>query len=177
MGDLTLTTFDWVPKSPRGYARDLRVRWALEEAGLPYRVESVPVRDRNADYATYANRQTLSLEDQADFLYCIRGLIDEDSMLNNDERFVDFLKLVSKSDGKVRALEMCAGPCNGIAVGFRQNKPDPKMAANIAQALLKVPLTKDERTISNAQRPLNFSFAQFTGPSSSVRGRRPVPPG
>jgi glutathione S-transferase len=46
MADLILTTFDWVPEMPRGYVRDLRVRWALEEAGLPYRVESVPFRDR-----------------------------------------------------------------------------------------------------------------------------------
>jgi glutathione S-transferase len=48
MVDLILTTFDWVPEMPRGYVRDLRVRWALEEAGLPYRVESVPFRDRTA---------------------------------------------------------------------------------------------------------------------------------
>jgi glutathione S-transferase len=45
MGELVLTTFDWVPESPRGYVRDLRVRWALEEAGLPYRVESIPFGD------------------------------------------------------------------------------------------------------------------------------------
>ncbi len=50
MDDLTLTTFDWVPELPRGHVRDLRVRWALEEAGLPYRVASVPFRDRNADH-------------------------------------------------------------------------------------------------------------------------------
>lgn len=43
---LVLTTFDWVPPPPRGLVRDLRVRWALEEAGLPYRVESTPFRDR-----------------------------------------------------------------------------------------------------------------------------------
>ncbi|MDD7970831.1 glutathione S-transferase family protein [Roseinatronobacter alkalisoli] len=42
MPELTLTTLAWVPKLPRGYVRDLRVRWALEEAGLPYRVQSVP---------------------------------------------------------------------------------------------------------------------------------------
>lgn len=46
MGDLILTTYDWVPEPPRGYVRDLRVRWALEEAALPYRVESTPFRDR-----------------------------------------------------------------------------------------------------------------------------------
>jgi glutathione S-transferase len=50
MSDLTLYTYDWVPEPPRGYVRDLRVRWALEEAGLSYRVQGVPFRDRNADH-------------------------------------------------------------------------------------------------------------------------------
>ncbi len=50
MTDITLTTFDWVPKMPRGYVRDLRVRWALEEAGLPYKVNSVPFRDRDKQH-------------------------------------------------------------------------------------------------------------------------------
>jgi glutathione S-transferase len=53
MGNLTLTTFDWVPEKPRGYVRDLRVRWALEEAGLSYRVESVPFRERSAEHFTH----------------------------------------------------------------------------------------------------------------------------
>jgi glutathione S-transferase len=50
MADLTLTTFDWVPEMPRGFVRDLRVRWALEEAGLPYGVRSVPFKDRKAEH-------------------------------------------------------------------------------------------------------------------------------
>ena len=50
MADLILTTFDWVPEMPRGYVRDLRVRWALEEAGLPYRVASVPFGARKAEH-------------------------------------------------------------------------------------------------------------------------------
>jgi glutathione S-transferase len=57
MADLTLTTYDWVPDLPRGHVRDIRVRWALgagrwalEEAGLPYRVESTPFRDRQANH-------------------------------------------------------------------------------------------------------------------------------
>jgi len=54
MGDLVLTTFDWVPETPRGYVRDIRVRWALEEAGLPYRVESVPFKGR--DTAHFAHQ-------------------------------------------------------------------------------------------------------------------------
>lgn len=50
MSELILTTFDWVPEMPRGYVRDLRVRWALEEAGLAYRVDSVPFGDRTAEH-------------------------------------------------------------------------------------------------------------------------------
>jgi glutathione S-transferase len=50
MDELILTTFDWVPKSPRGFVRDIRVRWALEEAGLPYRVEGVPFRGRDGEH-------------------------------------------------------------------------------------------------------------------------------
>lgn len=50
MTELTLTTFDWVPEFPRGYVRDIRVRWALEEAGLPYRVHSVPFGERDAGH-------------------------------------------------------------------------------------------------------------------------------
>ena len=46
MAELILTTFDWVPVPPRGFVRDIRIRWALEEGGLAYRVESVPFRDR-----------------------------------------------------------------------------------------------------------------------------------
>lgn len=38
---ITVYTFGWVPPFARGLVRDLRVRWALEEAGLPYRVRTI----------------------------------------------------------------------------------------------------------------------------------------
>ena len=50
MSELILTTYDWVPETPRGYVRDLRIRWALEEAGLSYRVESTPFKDRDTGH-------------------------------------------------------------------------------------------------------------------------------
>jgi glutathione S-transferase len=34
---ITISAFKWVPDVAKGQVRDLRVRWALEEAGLPYR--------------------------------------------------------------------------------------------------------------------------------------------
>lgn len=50
MTDLILTTFDWVPEFPRGYVRDIRIRWALEEAGMQYSIESVPFRARDSEH-------------------------------------------------------------------------------------------------------------------------------
>jgi glutathione S-transferase len=50
MGELIVTTYDWVPEGPRGFVRDLRLRWALEEAGLPYRVESTPFKGRGPEH-------------------------------------------------------------------------------------------------------------------------------
>lgn len=42
-----------MPDLPRGFVRDLRVRWALEEAGLPYQVESTPFREKSADHFSH----------------------------------------------------------------------------------------------------------------------------
>lgn len=53
MAELILTTYDWVPPPPRGYVRDLRIRWALEEARLPYRVESTSFRDRGPEHLAH----------------------------------------------------------------------------------------------------------------------------
>ena len=39
---ITITAYDWVPDFAKGLVRDLRVRWALEEVGLDYRVEYLP---------------------------------------------------------------------------------------------------------------------------------------
>jgi len=35
---IEITGFEWVPEFAQGLVRDLRVRWALEEAGLDYKV-------------------------------------------------------------------------------------------------------------------------------------------
>jgi glutathione S-transferase len=50
MTAIILTTFDWVPEPPRGFVRDIRVRWALEEAGLPYQVKGTPFETRAPEH-------------------------------------------------------------------------------------------------------------------------------
>lgn len=50
MSNIVVTTYDWVPEFPRGYVRDIRIRWALEEAELPYTVASTSFRDRGPEH-------------------------------------------------------------------------------------------------------------------------------
>lgn len=51
MTDKTIIwTLDWVPEGPRGFVRDLRLRWAAEEAGLAYEVRTVPFDDRATNH-------------------------------------------------------------------------------------------------------------------------------
>ncbi|SDR56970.1 glutathione S-transferase [Rhizobiales bacterium GAS191] len=48
---ITVTTFKWVPPFAQGQVRDLRVRWALEEASLAYRARLIDFDDQeSADY-------------------------------------------------------------------------------------------------------------------------------
>ena len=47
---LTIWTYDWVPSGPRGFVRDLRLRWAAEEAGLPYEVRGIAFDDRQTNH-------------------------------------------------------------------------------------------------------------------------------
>ncbi len=50
MSELTIWTYDWVPEGPRGFVRDLRLRWACEEAGLSYAVRTVAFDGRETNH-------------------------------------------------------------------------------------------------------------------------------
>jgi glutathione S-transferase len=50
MSELIIWTYDWTPEGPRGFVRDLRLRWACEEAGLSYAVRTVPFDGRGAEH-------------------------------------------------------------------------------------------------------------------------------
>ena len=52
MSDLTIWTYDWVPDGPRGFVRDLRLRWACEEADLNYAVRTVAFDGRETNHLT-----------------------------------------------------------------------------------------------------------------------------
>jgi len=44
---ITISAFRWVPEFGHGLVRDLRARWALEEAGLPYRTRLLEQGDQD----------------------------------------------------------------------------------------------------------------------------------
>jgi glutathione S-transferase len=44
---ITISAFKWVPDFARGQVRDLRARWALEEAGVPYRTRLLEQGDQD----------------------------------------------------------------------------------------------------------------------------------
>ena len=46
-GMITISAFKWVPDFAQGQVRDLRARWALEEAGLPYRTRLLGQGDQD----------------------------------------------------------------------------------------------------------------------------------
>lgn len=49
MKDIAVWGFAWVPPFAQGLVRDLRVRWALEEAGLPYESRWIDADERTSE--------------------------------------------------------------------------------------------------------------------------------
>ncbi|WP_266169108.1 glutathione S-transferase family protein [Dyella subtropica] len=49
MNKITVWGFRWVPPFAQGLVRDLRVRWALEEAGLAYESRLIGTEERQSD--------------------------------------------------------------------------------------------------------------------------------
>lgn len=53
MKEVIIWTYDWVPEGPRGFVRDLRLRWACEEASLPYKVQTIPFDGRQTNHLAH----------------------------------------------------------------------------------------------------------------------------
>ena len=43
-------TLDWVPEGPRGFVRDLRLRWACEEARASHSIQTIPFDGRDTNH-------------------------------------------------------------------------------------------------------------------------------
>jgi glutathione S-transferase len=79
MDKFIVTGFRWAPPFAQGLIRDLRVRWALEEAGLPYEVRLIDIGERNSD----ANRRTHPFGMVPAFEADGRGLFESGAILHH----------------------------------------------------------------------------------------------
>ena len=59
MDKITVTGFRWAPPFAQGLVRDLRVRWALEEAAFPYEVRLIDFADLNSQ--AYRQKQPFGM--------------------------------------------------------------------------------------------------------------------
>lgn len=75
MSDLTIWTYDWVPEGPRGFVRDLRLRWACEEAGLSYTVKTVPFKERTPEHLARQPFSQVPFLNDGDLELCESGAI------------------------------------------------------------------------------------------------------
>jgi glutathione S-transferase len=52
---LQIWTLDWVPMTngPAGFVRDLRLRWACEEAGIDYDISTVPLVEKTSEHFSH----------------------------------------------------------------------------------------------------------------------------
>lgn len=105
---MTIWTYDWVPEMPRGHVRDIRLRWALEEAGLPYTVATVPFDLRGPDHiARQPFAQVPFLEDEG-----IRLFESGACLLHIAERSAALMP--SDPQGRADTIQWLIGALNSI---------------------------------------------------------------
>lgn len=143
MSELILTTYDWVPEMARGMVRDLRVRWALEEAELPYRVESTPFRDRGPDHFAAQPFGQIPWLTDGDLTVFESGAI----LLHLAEK--SHLLMPTDSRGRVQVLEWVIAALNSVdlpsqpwalfrAMGFPGESPEAKFVDDFMKARLEL---------------------------------------
>jgi len=73
---ITITAFKWVPEVARGQVRDLRVRWALEEAGLSYKTRLLAQGEQDtAEYRALQPFGQVPIYDEDGFVLFETGAI------------------------------------------------------------------------------------------------------
>jgi glutathione S-transferase len=73
---ITISAFRWVPDFAQGQVRDLRARWALEEAGLPYRTHLLEQGGQDkADYRALQPFGQVPILDEDGFVLFESGAI------------------------------------------------------------------------------------------------------
>ncbi|UQA56847.1 glutathione S-transferase family protein [Polyangium aurulentum] len=112
---ITVTAFKWVPPFAQGLVRDLRVRWALEEAGLAYDTRLIGQEDKtSADYrALQPFGQVPAFEEDGRVLFESGAIV-----LHIGERSEALLP--ADEAGRARAVAWVFAALNSIEVFIQQ---------------------------------------------------------
>ena len=106
---ITISAFKWVPDVAKGQVRDLRVRWALEEASLPYNTRLLEQGDQDkAEYrALQPFGQVPILEDDGLVLFESGAIV-----LHIGERSETLLP--KEAGARARAIQWLVAALNSI---------------------------------------------------------------
>jgi glutathione S-transferase len=106
---ITVSAFQWVPDFARGQVRDLRVRWALEEAGLPYKTRLLAQGDQDsAEYRALQPFGQVPIFEEDGFVLFETGAI----VLHIGERSEQLLP--RDSQARARAVQWLVAALNSI---------------------------------------------------------------
>lgn len=106
---ITISAFKWVPDFAKGQVRDLRVRWALEEAGLPCRTRLLAQSDQDsAEYRALQPFGQVPIFEEDGFVLFETGAI----VLHIGERSEQLLP--RDSHQRARAVQWLVAALNSI---------------------------------------------------------------
>jgi glutathione S-transferase len=106
---IRISAFKWVPEFARGQVRDLRVRWALEEAGLPYQVRLLDQDEKNSpEYCALQPFGQVPVFEEDDLVLFETGAI----VLHIGERSEALLP--KERDARARATQWLIAALNSI---------------------------------------------------------------
>jgi len=127
---LIIWTYDWVPGgegSPRGHVRDIRLRWACEEAGLDYKVRSVRFDERGPEhFARQPFGQVPFLEDNGIVIFesgaALLHLADKSEVLMPHDR-VGAAETLQWIIAALNSIEMVTVPWWFIGLSVDKDNP------------------------------------------------------
>ena len=154
MTDITVTTFKWVPPFAQGLVRDLRVRWALEEAGLPYRERLLEPGEQNSPaYRALQPFGQVPVFEQDGLVMFESGAI----LMHIAEQSVRLLPADAATRSRVRTWMFAA-----------LNSVEP-----FVQNLVAIDLFNSNEDWARQRRPAaeKFALARLEGVAASLAGR------
>jgi glutathione S-transferase len=148
---ITISAFRWVPDFAKGQVRDLRVRWALEEAGLPYQTRLLDQGDQDKpEYRALQPFGQVPIMDDDGVVLFETGAILLHIGANSE------VLLPSEPLARARATQWLVAALNSV---------EPSL---VNLFLIDVVFAKEEWAILRRQGALEFAKRRLTGLANAL---------